>query len=159
MDKKKKKNCNIVIVIVMVIILLNICGLINNLKSVSYDNYHTISEYVNENYKTLEKIANESLKGNKVKNPKHVYLISVHSNETKDDNAIVEFYTGGKGLAPSTNYYGFYYSENNNPSTFQNCDEKLVQYKTNSWEWIGTGDNKGKTIKIIDNWFYFEAKF
>lgn len=169
MNNKKKKIdiTDIVIIVAVIILIFNVCSLIinfliNNFKTASYNNYHTISKYVNENYKTLQKIANEYIKGNEVKNPKHVESISVHNSNDpyiENDNTIVEFNTDGKGLVPSTIYYGFYYSKNNIPAAFNNDDYKLVQYKTNSWKWTGTGDNEGKTIKIRDNWFYFEAAF
>lgn len=126
------------------------------------DNFESISEYVNENYEELEKIAKEYIKGNNVDYPKIISNISVHG---KDDiyvfsnNTIVEFMVKGYGLVPSSTYIGFYYSENDIPAAFQNENRELNKIKQNRWEWIGTGDNHGITIKIRNNWYYYEASF
>ena len=74
------------------------------------------------------------------------------------DNTIVQFSTGGKGLAPSSIYIGFYYSKNDTPASFQNA-YSLEKVGKNKWEWNDVGDNHGTTIKIRDNWYYFDASF
>lgn len=154
------KKAVIGIFFTVLVVIISVFSLIK-LNNTS-DNYDTISKYVNENYQMLEQIANEYINGSQVKKPKNVSMIEVHSQDdiyVKNNNTIVEFYTGGKGLVSSSTYYGFYYSKDDIPASFQNSDEELVEYKANKWKWNGTGDNHGKTIKIRDNWFYFEASF
>ena len=74
-------------------------------------------------------------------------------------NNIVQFFYGGFGIVPSAKYYGFYYSENDVPAAYQNCDYELAKTGENSWEWSDGTDNGGITKRITDNWFYYEAWF
>ncbi len=120
-----------------------------------YNDYKTISKYVNENYNDLYKIAKEYINGNKIEYKKEIKRISVY----KEDNTIVEFLTRGYGMAPSSKYIGFYYSENDTPVAFQNEKFDLNKIGKNKWEWKEDGDNHGITIKIRDNWYYYEASF
>ncbi len=126
------------------------------------DDFKSISEYVNENHEELEKVAKEYVKGNKKYYSKKFTSISVYS---KDDvylptnNTIVQFMVKGYGLAPSSTYVGFYYSESDIPAAFQNENYQLSKKGENKWEWTGTGDNHGTTIKLRNNWYYFEASF
>ena len=110
-----------------------------------YNDYKTISKYVNENYNDLYKIAKESINGNKIEYKKEIKRISVY----KEDNTIVEFSMGGSGMVPSSTYIGFYYSKNDIPAAFQNEKFDLKEIEKNKWEWKEDGDNHGITIKII----------
>lgn len=56
-------------------------------------------------------------------------------------------------------YYGCYYSPDDVPLAFQNTDAELVQCGHDSWRWKAEGDNHGKTRKINNHWYYFEASF
>lgn len=168
--KKRKKIFSIIfkiLLVVFVIIVIRYIILISIIMNASndnnpYNNYNDIAKYVNENYEELEHIAIEYINGNEVEKPKYVRSISVHSpNElyVHTDNTIVEFDQGGSGLVSSSTYYGFYYSENDIPAAFQNSSKELTEYEKNKWSWKGTDDNHGSTIKIRDNWYYFEASF
>ena len=75
------------------------------------------------------------------------------------EQKIVQFYFSGKGLVPSSTYYGFYYSEENTPAAFQNVSEELEPVSENEWTWSDGTDNGGMTKRIVDNWFYYEAWF
>ena len=145
-DKTKKilKVLLGVIILIVIIILVNI----NN-----YNEYNRISKVVNDNYKELENIAKEYLKGNQVDEPDYVGEITVYK-----DNKTVEFYTGGQGLVSNATYYGFYYNSEDKPISYQN-EFKLKQIGKKEWMWVDKGDNEGKTFKIRDNWYYFEASF
>lgn len=126
------------------------------------DDFKSISEYVDENYGKLEKVAKEYIKGNKKYYFKKFTSISVHGKDdiySSTSNTIVQFIVKGYGLAPSSKYVGFYYSENDIPVAFQNENYQLSKKEENKWEWIGTGDNHGITIKLRNNWYYFEASF
>lgn len=75
-----------------------------------------------------------------------------------DSNKIVQFFWSGVGIAPSSKYYGFYYSPDDIAVSY--CNEyKLTEEKENEWIWNGVGDNGGLTRKISDNWYYYEAWF
>ena len=165
-----KKICGIIFKILFVIFILIVIryviliAIIMNASNDNnpYNNYNDISKYVNENYEELEHIAIEYINGNEIQKPQYVSSISVHSPDKQyvhSDNTIVEFSQGGSGLVSTSTYYGFYYSENDIPAAFQNCSKELTEYEKYKWSWTGVGDNRGTTIKIRDNWYYFEASF
>ena len=72
--------------------------------------------------------------------------------------AVVEFTTGGFGLAPSGTYHGVYYSADGEPAAFQNTDTPLGPSR-DGWIWHGRGDNYGETRHINENWYTFYASF
>ena len=72
--------------------------------------------------------------------------------------AVVEFTTGGFGLAPSSSYHGVYYSADGEPAAFQNTDVPLGPSR-DGWIWHGRGDNYGETWHINENWYTFYASF
>ncbi len=165
-----KKICGIALKVLLVVFAVIVIGIIIFISIIMsfiddknpYNNYNDISKYVNENYEELEHIAIEYMNGNEVEKPQYVRSISVHSPDESyvhSNNTIVEFHQGGSGLVSSSTYYGFYYSENDIPASFQNSREELTEYEQNKWSWKGVGDNHGSTIKIRDNWYYFEASF
>ena len=78
---------------------------------------------------------------------------------SQGDHMMVDFYVTGFGIAPSSTYYGFYYSPDDVPLAYPNADAALTQYERNSWEWSANGDNRGVTKKIADCWYYYEASF
>ena len=113
--------------------------------------YKEFSIFVNENETELEKVAESYLKGENTKYPNKIKSVAFYEGE----NSIVEFSIGSK----FKQYCGFYYSEDDVPVSFQNAPIELRQLETDEWEWNAEGDNKGKTIKIKDNWYYYEATF
>ena len=113
--------------------------------------YKEFSIFVNENEAELQKIAESYLKGENTKYPNKIKSVAFYEGE----NSIVEFSIGSK----FKQYCGFYYSEDDVPVAFQNAPVELQQLETDKWEWKAEGDNKGKTIKIKDNWYYYEAMF
>ena len=56
-------------------------------------------------------------------------------------------------------YYGCYYSPDDVPLSFQNCNIALIGDRNGGWTWSAEGDNHGITRKIADKWYYFEAAF
>lgn len=80
-------------------------------------------------------------------------------NTWPGEHSMVEFLISGSGLGSATSYYGCYYSPDDVPLAFQNMDVTLTQCGHDSWKWSGKGDNRGKTMKIMDHWYYFEATF
>lgn len=158
----KNSNLKAILVsftLVLLIVVMYFIGLINipnYLNGDELDNYNEISEYVNENILSLEQIVLDKINNNEGKNLKEIKSINVYEN---DDNIIVQFETGGKGLVPSSTYYGFYYSKINIPVSFDNSNFLLEQINDDKWKWQDVGDNYGITIRIRENWFYFEASF
>ena len=70
-------------------------------------------------------------------------------------HSMVEFLINSRGGT----YYGCYYSPDDVPLAFQNADAELTQCGHDSWKWSAEGDKHGKTMKIMDHWYYFEASF
>lgn len=77
------------------------------------------------------------------------------------DDHMVEFWTGGFGLAPSSTYKGFYYCADNTHKPFSITYEDTVtmQIDGDHATWTDGTDNHGSSVRIIDKWFWFEASF
>ena len=76
-------------------------------------------------------------------------------NTWEGEHSMVEFLIGIRG----GDYYGCYYSPDDVPLALQNTEAKLTQCGHDSWKWSAEGDNAGKTMKIMEHWYYFEASF
>ena len=76
-------------------------------------------------------------------------------NTWEGEHSMVEFLITTRG----DTYYGCYYSPDDVPLAFQNTAAELTQCGHDSWKWSAEGDNAGKTMKIMDHWYYFEASF
>lgn len=72
---------------------------------------------------------------------------------------IVQFSTGGWGLAPSSTYWGFYYSESGLPAAYQNVDMELIPVSEDEWCWNDGTDNGGVTRRVDEHWFSYQAWF
>ncbi len=77
------------------------------------------------------------------------------------EEQMVEFHTGGFGLAPSSTYKGFYYSADNVHKVFSVADKSLstLDVAGDHATWTDGTDNHGTSIRITDNWFWYEASF
>ena len=80
-------------------------------------------------------------------------------NTWEGEHSMVEFLISSSGFGSETTYYGCYYSPDDVPLAFQNTETELTQCGHDSWKWSAEGDNEGKTMKIMDHWYYFEASF
>lgn len=159
MKSSNLKTILVSFILVLLIVVMYFVGLINipnYINSDELDNYNEISEYVNQNILDLGQIVLDKINNNEGKKLKEIKSINVYEN---DDNVIVQFETGGKGLVSSSTYYGFYYSKINIPVSFDNSNFELEQINDDKWKWQDIGDNHGITIRIRENWFYFEASF
>lgn len=78
-------------------------------------------------------------------------------NVWEGEHKIVEYIVAGRGLAPSGTYYGFFYSPDGVPVSFQNSGEELSQQRQDEWVWQGEGDNRGYVELMRPCWYYFEA--
>ena len=63
----------------------------------------------------------------------------------------------GPSLLHGRQYYGCYYSPDDEPRGFQSVEVTLVPDGETCWTWHAEGDNRGMTKKIQDRWYYFEA--
>ena len=74
----------------------------------------------------------------------------------------VDFYCGGKGIAPSSQDYGFYYTEDDLPKAIwcgvKYCDDSLLIEDGEGYS-TDYQYNYYYTEKIRDNFYYYEAHF
>ena len=63
----------------------------------------------------------------------------------------------GPSILHGRQYYGCYYSPDDEPRGFQSVEVTLVPDGENCWTWRAEGDTRGMTKKIQDRWYYFEA--
>lgn len=81
-------------------------------------------------------------------------------NSWDGEHPITEFMIGARGfLLVNARYFGCYYSPHDVPAGFQNVAVELIPDGEDRWVWQGEGDNHGHTEKLMDHWYYFEAKF
>ena len=121
------------------------------------DHESRIPAFVIRHREDLEEIAVSCLRGDDaVEKYRGVKVEGVYSGE----HEIVQFLYFAFGLVPSTRYYGFYYSQDDVPVPFQNAGAVLSQVSEGEWNWYDAGtDNGGRTKRITDHWFYYEAWF
>ena len=83
--------------------------------------------------------------------------LNITFNYWDGEHPIVEYIVVNSGIVSASQYYGFFYSFDNEPVSFQNADESLIPISEQEWNWIGEGDNRGIVRRLDTNWFYFEA--
>ncbi len=74
------------------------------------------------------------------------------------EDGMVEFHTGGAGLAPGATYAGFYYSSENVHIPFQGADLPMEDWYGTA-HWTDGTDNHGSSHRMMEKWFWFEASF
>ena len=115
-----------------------------------------IERFVAANQAALEEIAADCLRGSQTAaRYKGVEIEGVFPGEHR----IVQFFSGGFGLAPASTYCGFYYSEDGVPAAYQNVDVPLTPAGENRWRWSDGTDNGGVTRRITGHWFSYRAWF
>jgi len=74
----------------------------------------------------------------------------------------IDFYCGGKGIVPSSQYYGFYYTEDDLPKAIwcgvKYCDDSLLIEDGSGYS-TDFHHNYYYTERIRDNFYYYEAHF
>lgn len=144
-----KKHIKFISIILIIVLITVTYGIISNPQ-------RRIKNFVSKNYLELGNIADQYLNGEiSTKTYKGIKIEQVFTGT----NNIVQFYYSGSGLAPASVYYGFYYSPNDIPVAYQNMEYTLSGISANEWEWSGEGDNGGRTVRIMVNWYYYEAWF
>ena len=115
-----------------------------------------IARFVTVNQAALEEIAADCLRGSQTAaRYKSVEIEGVFPGEHR----IVQFFSGGFGLAPASTYCGFYYSEDGVPAAYQNVDVPLTPAGEDAWRWSDGTDNGGMTRRITEHWFSYRAWF
>ena len=157
----KRSNIRVIIIsfaLVFLILIVYFYGLtiFPFLSNNNLDSYRKIKNYVNKNISKLDLFVINKINNNDVEQLEAIKDINIYEN---NENIVIQFETGGKGLVPSSTYYGFYYSKKDIPIAFDNNDFELEKIDDNKWKWQDVGDNFGITIRIKENWFYFEASF
>lgn len=111
-----------------------------------------VDRFVAKNAETLEAAFSEDLSGD--------YSQGVDVRYTcwgrYGAHPIGEF-SFGSSLLHGRQYYGCYYSPDDEPRGFQSVEVTLVPDGKDRWTWRAEGDNRGMTKKITDRWYYFEA--
>ena len=116
-----------------------------------------IRTYVSVCNDKLESYATKMLEKDERTSDKYGVWKTVSSPE----EGLVEFWTGGFGLAPSSTYKGFYYSadDKHKPFSVAYKDAVSMEIDGDSATWTDGTDNNGISNRIIENWFWFEASF
>lgn len=84
----------------------------------------------------------------KVINIKGIEMIST-------EGSIIEFECGADGFGSESSYYGFYYTEKDNPEAIWCCGGKLTK-DGNGWSWKeSNGDNSYYTEKICEDFYFY----
>lgn len=71
----------------------------------------------------------------------------------------VEYSCGGAGFGPSTAYWGFYYSEDDDLSEIWCAGTPLVASGDGFLYEQSDGDNRYYTEHIVDHFYYYEAAY
>ena len=145
----KKQTTIILSVVVLVIIIFLVKNIFFN-KSIKEQIFDT----VNDNAQTILTDIEE-----------HDFTDSMNIGKIEDVTVLeqgVDFYCGGKGIAPSSQDYGFYYTEDDLPKAIwcgvKYCDDSLLVEDGNGYS-TDYQHNYYYTEKIRDNFYYYEAHF
>lgn len=146
-----KKRFPIYIPIIMILMVVLLCR--DDLESKERE----IATYVYKNQETLTHMASTALDAG---TDQVILIDGVNDISCWDENgSFVDFnyYSIGLGSVGGTRY-GFYYSPDDTPSAYggQNVHLSLDE---NGWIWNCEDESHGYTMKIMDNWYYYEASF
>jgi len=72
---------------------------------------------------------------------------------------MVEFRTGGWGLVPGSTYEGFYYSREDVHLPFQGNTDLTMEPREGYAIWNDGYGNWGKSWRIFDHWYWYQAYF
>ena len=137
------------LIIICLIVIILVLGLVFR--------DHLIRAYVSLFHDRLETYAVQQLAGNEKASDRY----GVWKTSSYPADGMVEFHTGGWGLAPSSTYKGFYYSADNTHKLFSAAyeDTTSMEIDGDRASWTDGTDNHGISVRIEENWFWFEASF
>ena len=146
-----KKRFPIYIPIIMILMVVLLCK--DDLESKERE----ISSYVYKNHETLTHIASAALDSG----TENVSLIDGVNDVScwNENGSFVDFNYYSIGLSSvGGTHYGFYYSPDDTPAAYGGKDVRLV-LEEDGWFWNCEDEGSGYTMKIMDNWYYYEASF
>lgn len=84
--------------------------------------------------------------------------------DTIGENYVVQYYLGGFGIAPSSSYYGVYYSEDSEIINLLNLGfrfNKQLEYieEEDAWYFEELGDNSIYVKALDENWFFWRLTY
>lgn len=136
-------------IIICAVILLFLLGLIfqNSL----------IRAYVSLFSDSLETYAEEMLKNSENTSGRY----GLWKTRSYPAVGMVEFRTGGFGLAPNSTYKGFYYAADDTHKPFSAAvnDGLSMEIDGDHAAWTDGTDNQGTSVRITEKWFWYEASF
>ncbi|MCD8107702.1 MAG: hypothetical protein LUE20_07050 [Oscillospiraceae bacterium] len=90
----------------------------------------------------------------------NVSCLSMTYYGSKYRHPMIEFDLCGFGIAPSSTYYGCFFSPDDVPLVYGQMNYTLVKQSEGYWTWQEeNGDNHGSVAKIRDRWYYFSVSF
>ena len=133
-----------------------ICLIIALLASCLFFQNHLLRTYVSLCHEDLEHYAVQLLDSS-VSETDHYGIWKTWSHP---EAGMVEFLTGGWGLAPSSTYQRFYYSADDTHQIFSAAGDSVsMEIEGDRASWTDGTDNHGTSIRITEKWFWFEASF
>lgn len=152
---KMKKAIGLFLLITLSILLLG-CHFLDSRVS-----YEKVEKYVNSNYEALETFPYDEMESYFDTAFVKKYLgrktIVKYVGARGDNDEIIEFFCGGRGLATNSITTGFYYSKDDTPFAFE-FEKECVFTETSPgvFEWENSdGSNKFFTQRIREHWFYY----
>lgn len=144
---KNKQMLKIVFAVAMIVLLISVFFL--NSKGF-------IFLLVKQDKDHLTDIARDIIESGEEYPDNSYYFCDIYYNDSIN---MVEFTTSYWGLVPSGVRKGFYYSPQNIPLGYNYGEISFNQYEE-GWLWEEeNGDNTIYTEKIVDYWFWFEARY
>ena len=146
----KKKISNIVFAFLLILFLMFVLSKCINMTDAGIKN--NIIELVEDNKEIIVEAINTG-------NYEKIYDIKAIEDIIVNDDCVV-FYCKGRGIAPSSQEYGFYYSKNNLPIAI--FDGKPIHYFENDvavgegCEYVDSSYNSFYTEKIIGSFYYYD---
>jgi len=125
--------------------------------------YSTISKYVTDHIDILNEFPYSNLPDDFLSNEHKEKIKKILGDDTiveyvnvKNDERIIYYHCGGSGFVGGSTDTGFYFSKQNKPYSMNYHDIEFIETSKDVFEW--KDDNRYhyiKTIKIIDNWYYY----
>lgn len=145
-------NRKIIIVILLVIVLILIAWILNApankaklVLNLWHDDFEANSISALQNSNADDKLHGVRLDG----------IFKSQASES-DETGIVQYTVNAYGLPSAGTYYGFYYSPDDEPATYQNIDCRLMEDGDDRWSWSKDGAS-GVPYKICDKFYYYKV--
>lgn len=146
-SKKIRSLLKPVIATIIIIIVLYIFSCIKPFTHAS------VTRYVQKHQLELNSYVEQVLKDRPIKQGTYNGWKVTYNFGTQQ----IDFSVGGFGLAPSSTYWGFYYTPDDIPIGIDGSNV-LLSPDGNGWSWKEpNGDNSQYIEKICNNWYWYKA--